>query len=442
MPSIIAARSTWGGRHNICGTVHTCTIYGQRAECYVDMSDSEDFAVGVLDYSSDDGENDAEEHGYAAAASLATAWNDAGSSDSEADNIDAQESIDVPGKPVEVVCQSAVDSAYRVLRYDASCLSVGAFRELTASTCHPIILTGLAPHLAPRGLDLKRVKALLPDGLAVPVRGRKGRWNSDRFFEGLEAGEDLYLADAPIARLCPWLLKEVKCPAYFLHCFTHRTRRQLPLIYETPALFIGAAGTRSSLHIDQMASNFWMFVTHGTKRWTTFHPDDAPLLSPTFDETEQLPNFRPLAELAADPETSGGLARARRLDFDLHAGEVLYIPHGTPHEVSNSSVTVAVSANYVDQTNIEATLRQSGEKVKRLEPGSAREANVRAILDALGEIQWPTVASEDLLGVTGADDAQCQPAARLVGRFPAHERVMRIKPAFIPNPHLGGAGGA
>ena len=211
------------------------------------MSDEEEFAVQPLGYSDDDDDDD--DIGGATVAP----WCDAGASDSDDDKEEEDEAADQHVPPslscaYEVACESAVDPAYRLLRWDCRFLSVAAFRDSIATTKHPIILTGLGQHVAPRGLGLERVKALLPADLAVPVRGMDGRWNADKFFERLEAGDPVYLADAPIARLCPWLLKEVKVPRYFLHCFTHRTRTPLALVYETPALFVGAAGTCSSMH--------------------------------------------------------------------------------------------------------------------------------------------------------------------------------------------------
>ena len=64
------------------------------------------------------------------------------------------------------------------------------------------------------------------------------------------------------------------------------------------------------------------------KHWTTFHPDDAHLLTPHFDADEQIDRFQPLASLEANEANRERLARARRLDFTLRAGEVLYILTG------------------------------------------------------------------------------------------------------------------
>ena len=419
------------------------------------LPDDEELAIGLPAYS-DSEDEDGSDHVQGTSASgginvTSSMWNDGGAKSSSAsdDEGDEDHRTSVPLPPLlsspEVVCESAVDPAYRVLRFDCRSLSVAAFRDMISQSRHPCLITGLHDCLAPRGLTLERLEQeLLPPDLAVPVRGRDGRWDASRFFAALRSGEPVYLADAPVARLCPWLLREVKVPRYFLHCFTHRTRTPLPLAVETPALFVGAAGTRSSLHVDAMCSNFWMLVTEGAKHWTTFHPDDAHLLSPEFDSDEQIDRFPSLAELEASAvnespssvaassgiaAASGGVAAARRLDFELRAGEVLYIPHGTPHEVHNLSATVSVSANFLDQTNIAKSLRQGWEKVARREPGTARHTNLRAVMEALDEVEWPEAAADDLLDPHA--DRRCQPPRKLVGRFPSHERLKRVKPVKV-----------
>ena len=234
-----------------------------------------------------------------------------------------------------------------------------------------------------------------------------------------------------------------------------------------------------------MRSNFWMFLAEGSKRWSCFHPDDAPLLSPTFDEPEQIDRFPPLATLEAEPATAERLARARRVDFELRAGEVrratrrahtrrrypptatrphshptptptprprprprppstttrqvLYIPHDTPHEVANvgGAPTVAVSANYLDQTNVALALEQGAAKLARRDAASARHANLAQTIEALGEIEWPPL--DDDLEPRGGAAEGARGGAAMVGRFAAHERLQHSRPVVIRAPDEKGA---
>ena len=88
-----------------------------------------------------------------------------------------------------------------------------------------------------------------------------------------------------------------------------------------------------------------------------------------------------------------------------------------------------MSANFLDQTNIAKSLRQGWEKVARREPGTARHTNLKAVMEALDEIEWPEAAADDLLDPHA--DRRCQPPRKLVGRFPSHERLKRVKPVKV-----------
>ncbi len=51
---------------------------------------------------------------------------------------------------------------------------------------------------------------------------------------------------------------------------------------------------------------------------------------------------------------------AQPWDCILEAGEVLFVPSGSPHAVQNLGPTIAVSANYIDATNLEVALKEVG----------------------------------------------------------------------------------
>ena len=319
--------------------------------------------------------------------------------------------------PPEQLCAKS-DPSYAVERLHFSQLSVAAFRRRCASSRTPLILTGLGEVLAPLGLTAEVLQAALPAEMALPMRGRTPMRAAD-FFDALRRHEPLYLADAPLAHHFPWLYQLVRVPRYFGHCFCHRTRARLSVAFDTPALFVGGAGTRSALHVDQMCSNFWMLLTEGSKHWTCFHPDDSHLLSPSFDVPEQIDRFPPLSEQRLPP-------CARRVDFVVHAGEVLFVPWGTPHEVINLSNTCAVSANYIDQTNVAACLAQGRAKLPHRAAGSARHSNLETLLSALDEIEWPEL-EDDL----HPSDDEPRPPLDMGIEFEEHRRLKYSKPVTL-----------
>ena len=222
--------------------------------------DSDELAIDIPYYSSGDDEADddgaASTPPAAAAATTDTADTNTDTTDDDEDPADAP-----PPPPPVLVCRSGLDPDYAVERWHWSALGVEAFRRRCAERRCPLIVTGLAPHLAPRGLGVERLRTLLPAEMAVPVRGH-GTMSAGSFFERLDAGEKLYLADVPVAHHFPWLFAEVGVPAYFLHCFCHRTRRRLSVMHDTPALFVGGVGTTSALHVDQARARTRCHAVH------------------------------------------------------------------------------------------------------------------------------------------------------------------------------------
>ena len=107
----------------------------------------------------------------------------------------------------------------------------------------------------------------------------------------LRAGEVLYLYDMSIPLKLPTLTEHLGVPAMYAHDWMQRTRELHAFSRSWPSLFVGAPGTRSSLHTDQWRGHFWMAQIQGTKRWTIFHPDDAWCLEPSWPESE--PHLEP-----------------------------------------------------------------------------------------------------------------------------------------------------
>lgn len=291
---------------------------------------------------------------------------------------------------------------FRVERVHFSELSVAAFRRDRIARVNPLIITGLAPYLAPGGLGLDLLREVLSPFASVPVLepcSKETLYETREFFERLRKGESLYLCDVSIDRHVPVLAQHVRAPRYFLHCFSRRTRLPNPAADHTPSLFVGAAGTGSSLHIDQFCSHFWMFLAEGQKKWTAFHRDDAGFLTPTFDRSAFMPRFLDLKTLEADIRTRDEMLQARRVDFVLQAGEVLFVPQGTPHEVQNLTETVAVSANFFDQSNLEAAKRRMAAKLERcgadvIAGGPAARSELEGMLQALSEAPWPELEDD------------------------------------------------
>jgi hypothetical protein len=63
-------------------------------------------------------------------------------------------------------------------------------------------------------------------------------------------------------------------------------------------------------------------------------------------------------EAAVEQEKGHLMWAAGGWDFMLEAGEVLFVPAGCAHSVGNVTDTVAISANYVDDSNLSMAVRE------------------------------------------------------------------------------------
>jgi len=129
----------------------------------------------------------------------------------------------------------------------------------------------------------------------------------------IQAGQakGMYLYDCPLPDKLPQLLEVWRLPRYFSHCYLQQTMLSHPNKTSWPTLFIGGAGTGSPTHIDRWQGHFWMLQITGTKRWTVWHPDDLPLLSPSWASGKYDPSFPSAAEIAALP----GASSARKVEL-------------------------------------------------------------------------------------------------------------------------------
>ena len=78
-------------------------------------------------------------------------------------------------------------------------------------------------------------------------------------------------------------------------------------------------------------------------------------------------------------ENAPQAAEAKRWEVDLQAGQVLFVPSGCAHSVTNLTDTVAISANFVDSSNIKRCLSE-------LEIASSEDARSLEVLRGLKRV--------------------------------------------------------
>ena len=172
-----------------------------------------------------------------------------------------------------------------------------------------------------------------------------------------------YLHDVSLVNECAELLDDLVIPKFFVPDITQKTPETLHYSYPRnywPSLFIGpGASTSSALHADVLDTAAWMGVVQGKKHWRIVPPADRDFLY-EFHETT---NVFPTDLFVLDKEKYPLMTLSTIYDAVLQAGDVLFIPAASAHQVRNlrGEPTVAVAMNYVDESNLPMFLDKSRE---------------------------------------------------------------------------------
>jgi hypothetical protein len=169
-----------------------------------------------------------------------------------------------------------------------------------------------------------------------------------QYFTDMEAGgptAGFYLKDWIFEDELPELRRHFEPPEYFRSVTERLPRRLRP---KWRWLFIGPPRTASHLHVDFLNTSAWNAVFSGRKRWIFFRPEDARYLY-----RGAVDAFEP--DLERFPE----LARARPIVHEQGPGEVIFTPAGWWHAVRNEEITIALSGNFLNSTNLRNYLRPS-----------------------------------------------------------------------------------
>ena len=154
---------------------------------------------------------------------------------------------------------------------DASELSVAACREEYVSRFLPVVIRGIGALTDPSPWSLAWLREHYGQKCAaVNVGGSQTAASCavsgvevmtiNELADRIEAAEapSVYLYDCSLPLKIPALCERVGVPVYFAHDWLQRTRNLHAFSRSWPSLFVGATGTRSSLHIDQWKGHFWM----------------------------------------------------------------------------------------------------------------------------------------------------------------------------------------
>ena len=178
-------------------------------------------------------------------------------------------------------------------------------------------------------------------------------------------GEGQYLFDVSLPLYLPELYEELQTPDYVADDYLKRTSEGALYRKSWPSLFVSGKGTPGGqTHVDAFGSHFWMYLFSGCKKWTFCRAEEMMKLGPRFHNDSLDPVF--------DRQLNN-----KEINFKgkrtviLRPGEWLFVPSGSPHMVENLEPSIAVSGNFVNETNIMETEKHLRVNALR-DPGAGR----------------------------------------------------------------------
>jgi len=160
-----------------------------------------------------------------------------------------------------------------------------------------------------------------------------------------------YLFDWSLPLFCPKLNSDITIPKYFQHDYLKKTSTDALYHQSWPSLFISGKGNLSELHVDAFGSNFWMYLFKGRKRWTFFPPELTNSLQPNYFES-----LDPVFTVDLSTDNLADTIYQYASEIILEEEELLFVPYGSPHRVENLEDSIAISANFVDDSNIKCVV--------------------------------------------------------------------------------------
>jgi len=160
-----------------------------------------------------------------------------------------------------------------------------------------------------------------------------------------------YLKDWVFEEDCPELMQDYAVPPYFSNWLDFMEVDVRPKLRW---LYIGPAGSGSSMHLDTMDTSAWNAVLSGRKLWLFFPPEQAACVynggvdafHPDFKKFPLLEGSAPIF-CVQDP------------------GDIVFTPSGYWHQVFNEKAGFSVTENFVNHSNfaqVERYFIQNGMK--------------------------------------------------------------------------------
>lgn len=202
----------------------------------------------------------------------------------------------------------------------------------------------------------------------------------------------LRIFDQRVLGRCPKLSAQLTLPSLFAmdlrRCYkSYPGHNDFPA---QPSLFVDPAGVKSGLHIDSGGTAFMLLVLSGSKTVRLVHRSAEHLLrGDELHDQNQLNFLVDLFEPAQYSHSHPGLSllSGKVWETTLTAGDSLYVPAGTAHQVVTDRDTIALGLNFVDLENLPVTLLYCGEDAH---PSHLLSTACARVLAPLAKLDLPT----------------------------------------------------
>jgi hypothetical protein len=135
-------------------------------------------------------------------------------------------------------------------------------------------------------------------------------------------------------------------------------------------VYIGPAGSVTRLHADVLFSYSWSANVVGSKRWLLVPADQRGLVSDAA--------ARPLASSLSE------LPGVTPIEVVQRKGELLFVPSGWYHEVTNLEDTISINHNWLNAFNVHWALTRISQVLKDVRTGlAADDANDGSLCEEL-----------------------------------------------------------
>ena len=228
-------------------------------------------------------------------------------------------------------------------------LSAEEFREQYARPGKPVILTDVTegwealkwtPDFLAQIAPEVEVSAVATDSRSL---GQAVTMSLKEYVDYFKAPDErkLYMINWAFEKDHPELLQQFQLPDFFRDDWLRETGLPLHLMW----IFLGPADSGLFMHLDVGHTAAWNAQLTGSKLWKLWPPGQEHLLY-----EGKVDAFSP--DLNRFPK----FAEAESVDGIVNAGECIFVPSLWWHQTKNKDAGLALTANYVDETNCEASL--------------------------------------------------------------------------------------